>query len=252
MVESYHRRKGALARVMVAAPSTMQDLRVLFTDAGDGSYRAQLADAQGRRLGVEVPFAPFLTESDYEDLRWSLEEYMDLPDGGAVVRAQRIERELERWGRELYDALFTVIAQGQLSPIPDGLPAELRKWLEEGRYTEPRPVRSREQSARSSPGSRGPSGRMERRGSASRGIGLRPQPRTGFYRPVGPDSGQKRHGDGWRRVGTSPLSPLPGVRARGLGRPQAGEVGGEGRAPRLKRASQKSAPPSRRRMFSPG
>ncbi len=32
---------------------------------------------------------------------------MDLPDGGAVVRAQRVERDLEQWGRRLYDALFS-------------------------------------------------------------------------------------------------------------------------------------------------
>ncbi len=86
----------------------MNDLRVLFFAAAeDTGYRAQLADAGGTALGVEVPFTPFLAESDYEDLRWYLEEYMDLPDGGAVIRAQRIERELEQWGSQLYDALFT-------------------------------------------------------------------------------------------------------------------------------------------------
>ena len=86
----------------------MNELRILFADAPDQGYRAQLADARDRRLGVEVPFTPFLTEDDYEDLRWYLEEYMDLPDGGAVIRAQRIEGDLEQWGRRLYNALFTV------------------------------------------------------------------------------------------------------------------------------------------------
>ncbi|HYN20180.1 MAG TPA: CHAT domain-containing protein, partial [Thermoanaerobaculia bacterium] len=87
----------------------MNDLRVLFTDAADRSYGAQLADADGNRLGVEVPFTPFLTEDDYEDLRWYLEEYMDLPDGGAVIRAQRIEQNLDHWGRKLHDFLFTAV-----------------------------------------------------------------------------------------------------------------------------------------------
>ena len=88
----------------------MSDLRILFeptTPGGAASYRAQLADAQGRRLGVPVPFTPFLSEDDYEALRWYLEDYMDLPDGGAVVRAERIEGDLERWGHRLYEALFT-------------------------------------------------------------------------------------------------------------------------------------------------
>jgi len=31
---------------------------------------------------------------------------MDLPDGGAVVRAGRIEEQLHEWGRWLHDALF--------------------------------------------------------------------------------------------------------------------------------------------------
>lgn len=85
----------------------MQDLRILFDTAAGTGYQAQLADARGRRLGVAVPFTPFLTEDDYEDLRWYLEDYMDLPDGGAVTRAQRIEGLLRQWGRRLYDALFT-------------------------------------------------------------------------------------------------------------------------------------------------
>src|SRR5436305_987249 len=84
----------------------MKDLRVLFA-AADQGYRARLADAEGHGLGVEVPFTPFLGEDDYEDLRWYLEEYMELPDGGAVIRAQRIERQLEVWGRRLHDDLFT-------------------------------------------------------------------------------------------------------------------------------------------------
>ncbi|HBL28217.1 MAG TPA: hypothetical protein DD490_15390 [Acidobacteria bacterium] len=89
----------------------MNDLRILFTPVtpgGAAGYHAQLADAKGRRLGVEVPFTPFLSEKDYEELRWYLEDYMDLPDGGAVVRATRIERDLERWGHRLCEALFTL------------------------------------------------------------------------------------------------------------------------------------------------
>jgi hypothetical protein len=48
----------------------MNELRVLFANAADTGYRAQLADAKGGRLGVEVPFTPFLAADDYEDLRW--------------------------------------------------------------------------------------------------------------------------------------------------------------------------------------
>jgi tetratricopeptide (TPR) repeat protein len=85
----------------------MKDLRVLFALAADQGYRVHFEDADGTPLGVEVPFRPFLSEDDYEDLRWYLEEYLELPDGGAVIRAQRIEGNLDRWGRKLHDALFT-------------------------------------------------------------------------------------------------------------------------------------------------
>ena len=81
----------------------MKDLRVLFAPSTEQAYIAHLADADGSLLGVEVPFTPSLEEDDYEDLRWYLEEYMELPDGGAVVRAQRIEGNLETWGRKLHD-----------------------------------------------------------------------------------------------------------------------------------------------------
>jgi tetratricopeptide (TPR) repeat protein len=91
----------------------MHELRVLFA-AADTGYCAQLSDAGGNELGVAVPFTPFLTENDYEDLRWYLEDYMELPDGGAVTRAERIARNLEIWGRKLYEALFTAAANRPL------------------------------------------------------------------------------------------------------------------------------------------
>src|SRR5438309_1704853 len=87
----------------------LQEIRVRFSGddkAGDSRFRVQYTDAVGKECGVAVDFTPFLTEDDYENLRWYLEEYMDLPDGGAVVRAEGIERQLHQWGRRLYDALF--------------------------------------------------------------------------------------------------------------------------------------------------
>jgi hypothetical protein len=64
----------------------MGDLRVLFDVAEDTDYRAWLADAGGHKVGVEVPFTPFLSEEDYEGLCWYLEDYVDLPNGSSVVR----------------------------------------------------------------------------------------------------------------------------------------------------------------------
>ncbi len=87
-----------------------QEIRVRFQSCGDKNgdsrLRVQLTDPTGVECGVAADFTPFLTDEDYENLRWYLEEYMDLPDGGAVVRANGIEQQLHQWGRRLYDALF--------------------------------------------------------------------------------------------------------------------------------------------------
>ena len=85
----------------------MQEIRILFAPATGNNYRVSLTDGDGKAIGVEVPFTPFLTDTDYDNLRWYLEEYMELPDGGAVVRAAHVEADLVKWGHRLYDAVFS-------------------------------------------------------------------------------------------------------------------------------------------------
>jgi hypothetical protein len=85
----------------------LHEIRLLFTAAAEGSQRVSLTDGDGTPIGVEQSFTPFLSDADYENLRWYLEEYMDLPDGGAVIRAPRDRAaELAGWGRRLHDAIF--------------------------------------------------------------------------------------------------------------------------------------------------
>ena len=83
----------------------VNELRLLF-DKAEVGHTIRLHLAEGGTSSEPIPFEPFLTEEDYNDLRWYLEEYMDLPDGGSVVRAERIERSLAEWGRRLYGAVF--------------------------------------------------------------------------------------------------------------------------------------------------
>lgn len=85
----------------------MQEIRVQFGPSEENGYRVSLTDGEGNSVGVEVSFSPFLSDDDYDNLRWYLEEYMELPDGGAVVRAEHIEADLLKWGRQLHDAIFT-------------------------------------------------------------------------------------------------------------------------------------------------
>ncbi|MFO0757721.1 MAG: CHAT domain-containing protein [Byssovorax sp.] len=82
----------------------MNELRVLFERASDKwSYRLAPSWSQATKAR---DFELFLTEEDFADLRWYLEEYMVLPDAGGLVRATRIERNLERWGAKLHAQLF--------------------------------------------------------------------------------------------------------------------------------------------------
>ncbi len=97
------------------------EIRVRFSPADKDRFQIHFTDAEGNPKGVPGDFTPFLTDDDYENLRWYLEEYMDLPDGGAVVRARDIECQLQAWGRRLHDALFSASEnQGLLRELLDG------------------------------------------------------------------------------------------------------------------------------------
>ncbi|MEP7123772.1 MAG: CHAT domain-containing protein [Byssovorax sp.] len=90
---------------MALKEDLLNELRLIFSrDGGAITYR--LATSWGDELGEAQAFVPFLSRDDDEDLRWYLEEYMELPIGGALVRARRIEQSLAEWGRRLFDAVF--------------------------------------------------------------------------------------------------------------------------------------------------
>ncbi len=58
-------------------------------------------------FGPEQPFTPPLTIPDFEDLRFYLEDYAQLPVGEFAVRGERVEREkLAAWGEALFASVF--------------------------------------------------------------------------------------------------------------------------------------------------
>ena len=85
----------------------MPEIRLLF-DAGDAGLRVRLQSKglPGLARSDPRPLRFSLADKAFEDVRWYLEEFMDLPDDGSRVRAERIEAELERWGRELFQEAF--------------------------------------------------------------------------------------------------------------------------------------------------
>ncbi|MEO7327630.1 MAG: hypothetical protein ABI193_03560 [Minicystis sp.] len=60
----------------------MNERRVLFESSPEG-FTYRLSHAGGGDAVFPQPFELFLTGDDVEDLRWYLEELMDLPDGGS-------------------------------------------------------------------------------------------------------------------------------------------------------------------------
>ena len=88
----------------------MAELRLVFQPAQDTTMtvRADFSSVDGgmRGGGQPQPFTFQLRPNDYADVRWYLEEYMELPIGGSVLRANRIEQSLIQWGRDLYKAVF--------------------------------------------------------------------------------------------------------------------------------------------------
>jgi tetratricopeptide (TPR) repeat protein len=87
------------------------EIRIVFQRMGE-ALTCRLATSWSGDAGEPRPFAPFLGEADYEDLRWYLEDYLELPLGG--VRAERVETLLVPWGRRLFDALFAPSAHRDL------------------------------------------------------------------------------------------------------------------------------------------
>ena len=85
----------------------MPEIRVLFeTNAAGLAVRLQ---SEGLPPPTKSDARPLTFSPDnaaFEDVRWYLEEFMDLPDYGSRVRAERIEAQLQRWGRGLFDEVF--------------------------------------------------------------------------------------------------------------------------------------------------
>jgi hypothetical protein len=84
----------------------MNELRILFDKSGDNAYSLRLTNDWGGNAGELLPFKLFLDEDDFENLRWYLEDFMDLPDGGSMICAQGIEDDLADWGRRRYRLIF--------------------------------------------------------------------------------------------------------------------------------------------------
>ena len=94
----------------------MAEIRLLFTAANDAWTVRPVLEQTGAPAsrGDAVPLAFDLNNDQQTELRWYLEEYMDLPDHGSQVRARRIEGEIATWGKTLYGHVFGAEANAEL------------------------------------------------------------------------------------------------------------------------------------------
>jgi len=82
----------------------MSEIRLIISRRGD-AYHARWVESDGQEGDLFTLVLP-LTAADTSDLRWYLETYVQFPGAGDLARAQGIERQMEGWGRALFDALF--------------------------------------------------------------------------------------------------------------------------------------------------
>jgi hypothetical protein len=80
-------------------------LELTFCDITGNPWAGQaIARFQGEP-GLPFPVREGLGNKQREDIRWYIEDYIDFPEGGNEIRAKRIEKELQDYGKALWDGL---------------------------------------------------------------------------------------------------------------------------------------------------
>jgi tetratricopeptide (TPR) repeat protein len=77
----------------------------LIVNRNDDLYIASWTEPGGQEsedFSLTLP----LTPDDMDELRWYLETYQQFPGAGDHARARNIEAKFDKWGRDLFDALF--------------------------------------------------------------------------------------------------------------------------------------------------
>lgn len=55
-------------------PHPLQEIRLLFASQEEDRFCVALTDGDGRGISVEQPYTSALSDADYEDLLWYLDE----------------------------------------------------------------------------------------------------------------------------------------------------------------------------------
>lgn len=80
-------------------------LELTFSNVAGDPWEAFVTARFGNELSPPVRVCEGHTPKQRNDVRWYIEEFMDLPEGGNVVRARKVEQELVTYGRQLWEGL---------------------------------------------------------------------------------------------------------------------------------------------------
>lgn len=73
---------------------------------GEGLVQLSLLDGSDHQSAPPVPFRNPLQESDYREIAWYFQEYLEDPSPGSDRRAEAVETALRNLGRRLFEGIF--------------------------------------------------------------------------------------------------------------------------------------------------
>ncbi len=97
------RRKPDRPGSAVDSPSTV--LELTFTAMTGSPWQGEAKVGCDGQVSPPFPVGEGLTAKERQEVRWYVEAFMDLPEGGNLVRAEAVEKRLRTYGEELWQQL---------------------------------------------------------------------------------------------------------------------------------------------------
>ena len=92
-------------------------LELTFHDVAGDPWEGRATPRFQGEPGEPFPVREGMTGKERGEVRWYIEEFMDLPEGGNLRRARDVEAALEVFGRRLWDGLAGPAAERWLGAV---------------------------------------------------------------------------------------------------------------------------------------
>lgn len=80
-------------------------LELTFGEVQDSPWQGRVTAAFAGQVSQPFPVQEGLTAKERQEVRWYVEQFMDLPEGGNLVRAEAVEKRLRTYGNDLWQQL---------------------------------------------------------------------------------------------------------------------------------------------------